>query len=93
MTDRAYLAKWGAECEPMDGVVMRSGAHHVTFSAGKFGWWVGVLRKGSRAFWQCGHQHEDRGVALNCSRALVCVLKDMAYPIEWNADRKERYGE
>lgn len=43
-----------------------------------YGWCVGILRRGRTAIWDCGHQHEDRGVALACSRFLIAALRGEA---------------
>ncbi|HEX4620419.1 MAG TPA: hypothetical protein VH208_02530 [Myxococcaceae bacterium] len=40
-----------------------------------FGWWVGVLRSGSRVVWNCRHQHSNANEAAGCSRELVVVLR------------------
>lgn len=75
----------------VDGATISAGAVHVRVgSSSRFGWWVGVLRRypfGRLPVWQCGHQHEDRGVALACSRGLLEAMKGEREPVrlrrEW----------
>lgn len=76
--------------ELADGTSVSAGAVHVRIGiASRFGWWVGVLRRPpfEDPVWECGHQHEDRGVALGCSRGLVEAMKGEREPVrlrrEW----------
>ena len=72
------------------GYRIDAGYHHATFPGG-FGWWIGVLRRGRTPIWQCGHQHENRSVALTCVEHLIRALRDMTDPVVWRepAPREE----
>lgn len=68
-----------------DGRIIHAGATHVKLRGG-FGWWIGVLRDGKVAVTDCGHQHEDRGVALKCSNGIVDGINglvDKRFRREW----------
>lgn len=61
-----------------------AGAHHARFGGGRFGWWVGVLRRWHADVWECGHQHEDRKRATKCAQHTLDTVQGVIHePIHW----------
>ena len=61
-----------------------TGAHHASFSNGRFGWWIGVMRHWHADVWQCEHQHMTRKEAAACAtKTLLAATGVIHEPIQW----------
>lgn len=61
-----------------------AGAHRASFGGGRFGWWVGVMRRWHADIWECGHQHPNRKEAALCAqKALDSATGVIHEPIVW----------
>lgn len=64
-----------------------TGAHRASFGGGRFGWWIGVMRRWHADVWECGHQHETRKDAKHCAtKAMLTAQGFIHEPIHWRRD-------
>lgn len=74
--------------QPASVRVLTAGAHRASFGGGRFGWWIGVLRRDRSDLWECGHQHSERGEARDCAEVVLDVTNGKyVEAIRWRTDR------
>ncbi len=72
----------------MDGP-LSPGARRVKVGQGRFGWWVGVLTRTVRPFWDiwhCDHHHGSAKEARECVSDLVQALQWQKEPVRLRND-------